>query len=142
MAADKTSNIKGMDWFFMITVAVIYDLIQAGITLFFSVFVITLAIGPLISSIIITPFALLTFGIWFKMKGMRFTRWSKVASFGSGTIIELSPLNFLPGWTASVVATLILDRLEKTKLLQPLNNSADSSKIQSGTSRALKRFKR
>ena len=120
MTEYKPSQIKPIDWLFMIAVALLFDGVQAGITLFLAAFVITIGVGPLISSIIVTPFAFLTFLVWFKMKGMRFTRWTKVASFGSGVFIELTPLNSLPGWTASVVFTLISDRTEKLKALAPI----------------------
>ena len=138
MSAYEPSRIKPLDWVFMIIVALFYDGLQAAITAIFAAFVITAGIGPFLSSIAITPFAFLTFFLWFKMKGMKFTRWTKVTSFGSGTFIELTPLSFLPGWTASVVATLIIDRLEKIKNLAPLKDEKGGNK----TKPTLKRLKK
>lgn len=64
------------------------------------------------SALAILP--LLTFALWFKLHGMKFTSPKKLLTLPVATIIEAVPiLNILPGWTVAVLVMLNADKLKK-----------------------------
>ena len=75
----------------MISVAIFYDVLQWLLAFIF--------MGWLVSI-----FALLTFYVWFKMKGMSFMKPKRFAAFGGSFIVELIPIiNILPAWTFAII---------------------------------------
>lgn len=80
----------------MLTVAIICDVILALIALIpFVGWIINFLLGIIV---------FLTFFIWFKTKGMKYTSARKIASLPLGFLIEMIPyINILPGWTVSVI---------------------------------------
>ena len=72
-------------------------------------------------------FALLTFYVWFKMRGMSFMKPKRLLTFGGASLIEIIPwLSALPAWTAAIVV-LALD--SKIKKLVPGANTGKSEMV-------------
>lgn len=86
----------------MISVAIFYDVLQWLLAFIF--------MGWLVSI-----FALLTFYVWFKTKGMSFMKPKRFAAFGGSFIIELIPIvgDILPTWTASIIYLALDSKLKK-----------------------------
>lgn len=75
-------------------------------------------VGQIIS-MLITGIAWATFLLWFKIKGVKFTRVRKLA-FATGGILEFLPVgNMLPLWTISVLITVGKKQLEKVAGVVP-----------------------
>ena len=88
---------------FMIGVAVIFDLAQAGIELI-SVGFLGWLFNPLVSI-----FASMTFFMWFTLNEVSFLKPTKLITMLGTTLIELIPwLNDVPAWTLGVIITLAL----------------------------------
>ena len=88
----------------MITVAVIYDLVQIFLTL--------IGIGFLINWII-SIWATLTFGTWLALRGISPMKARRGVTWGASVVIKMIPfLNALPGWTVSAITTVTTVRLE------------------------------
>jgi len=100
MSEDK----KGLDnttIALMVSVALFYDALQVLLALVF--------MGWIISIL-----ALLTFYLWFKMRGLNFVRPKRAALLGGGFIIELIPLiNILPAWTFAIVFLALDSKIKK-----------------------------
>ena len=95
----------------MIGTALLFDVMQ---------FIIELipVVGQIIS-ILITGIAWATFLLWFKIKGVKFTKARKFA-FAAGGILEFLPVgNMLPLWTVSVAITIGKKQLEKAAGVVP-----------------------
>ncbi|MEI6843280.1 MAG: hypothetical protein WCK48_02125 [bacterium] len=93
---EKKDEISFVQTVFMVTVAIIFDVVQALIEL--------IPILGQIISIFIDIAAFFTFYLWFKMNGMNFSDPKKAGIMGGGFLIELIPiLNALPAWTLAVV---------------------------------------
>lgn len=92
----------------MVAVAVFYDLVQFALTWLLG----WIGLGFIVSWLM-TIWAGLTFGLWFTLKGASIMSGRRAAALGVGTIIEIIPiLNFLPGWTVSVIISLSVTRAE------------------------------
>lgn len=87
----------------MLSVAALYDAVQALLAFF--------VIGLFVNWII-TIFAFLTFFTWFKIKGVQLANLKKSAVLGLGSFLELTPANFIPGWTVSVAIIIAITRTE------------------------------
>jgi len=98
---------------FMITLAVIFDLIQFLVSLLHFIPVIGNAVA-FVGTTTITIVASMTFYIWFKINGVSFNTSKRIVSFGGGILTEFIPiLNALPAWTFSVVLVITSTRLPK-----------------------------
>jgi hypothetical protein len=123
-ATRKISNITA---FFMIIVALLFDLLQFLLT----IMVIT---APL--SILVTFFALCIFGVWFAVLGVNYFSGRKVAlktlsAIGS-VIVEMVPLiDGLPAITAGVAGVILGTRLEN-KAQEPEMQQAGNNRIRFG----------
>lgn len=100
---------------FMLSVALLFDLIQALLT----IFLITSLITPIISA-----GAWVTFFIWFKMHGISLGTAKRSLTMGGSLIAEVIPfLNFLPAWTLMVFLIYLTTKLENApvigKVVQP-----------------------
>src|SRR3989344_2139954 len=91
----------------MISVAIFYDVLQWLLAFIF--------MGWLVSI-----FALLTFYVWFKMKGMSFMKPKRFAAFGGSFIVELIPIiNILPAWTLAIVLLALDSKIKKIAAVVP-----------------------
>lgn len=98
---------------FMITVAVIIDIVQ-----FFVGFLDVILIGtPINWAINIGVWVLYFF--WFNSHGISFTAKPKrIVSFGLGTILKLIPIvNMLPAWTTAIVVIIGTTKADTLKAL-------------------------
>jgi len=101
-------RISAIEGGLMITVAMIYDLIQIALTWLLG----WIGIG-FIGSWLMTIWATMTFGLWFTLKGASIINGKRAATMGLGTLIEAIPLiNSLPGWTVSTIISLSVTRAE------------------------------
>ncbi len=92
----------------MVTIAVIYDIVQIALTWTLD----WIGVGW-IGSGLVTIWATMTFGLWFTLKGASIISGKRAASLGIGTLIEAIPLlNALPGWTVSTLIGLSVTRAE------------------------------
>ena len=83
--------------FFMIAVAVIFDL---------------LSLIPFVN-IVVDVVAILTFGLWFAIKGLGFLNPRRFATMMVTVIVEAVPaLSVLPAFTASIIATILMIKSE------------------------------
>ncbi len=99
----------------MITVAVIFDIIQALLDLLHFIPLVG-NIFAIISTSLLSVFAWLTFYLWMKIKGIDFASPKRSLSLGGGFIFELIPiLNALPGWTLAVI--LIIGSMRAEELI-------------------------
>jgi hypothetical protein len=95
----------------MVVVAILFDLISIvpGLN------VVSLVLGNL------------TFGLWFKMKGVGLIGKKKIATWGGEGIIEAIPaLSALPGITVGVILMLVITRTEDATVItvpQPTKNN-------------------
>lgn len=101
-----------------------------GVAIFFDVFQMFLnfiIIGMILNPILVTPFASLTFYLWYKMRGVGLSDSAKrFAVYVAGFLLELIPiLNTLPGLTLSTALMIVIVRAEdkvenaKNKLKMP-----------------------
>ncbi len=96
-------KIKESQKWLMLGVAIFFDIVIALINLI-------PAVGQALS-FFAGIFAFMTFWLWFKMNGMKFSSPKKAGAMIGGSIIEIIPvLNALPAWTATI---LYLTRIEK-----------------------------
>ncbi|MBX4195791.1 hypothetical protein KW796_02460 [Candidatus Parcubacteria bacterium] len=87
----------------MISVALFFDALQGMLNF--------LLMGWLVS-----PVALLTFWLWFRLHGIKFTSAKRIGIMGGGFILEMIPMiNTLPAWTLAV-SLVALDAKIKKKL--------------------------
>lgn len=104
----------------MIAVALLYDLSEMALVLFYALPFIGAAI-PILSDIIFTPVMAFTFWLWFKMHHVSLTDdYKKLIANVSTWIVELTPLGVLPLWTFTVARTIFLtwraDKKENEKI--------------------------
>lgn len=111
--SNSTTNIpkQRIDWIaaiLMIWLALFYDGIQFLLN-FIPV------VGNLLSAILIGLWAWLSFYIWFKIKGVNFSKPTRsITLFGAG-ITEMVPLlNVLPAWTLAVLILIATTKAEDT----------------------------
>ncbi len=85
----------------MISTALFFDAFQAVIQLI-------PGLGQILASLV-GIYALLTFWLWFRLHGIKFSTPKRAGTMGGGFLIELIPLlNALPAWTLAV-ALIIAD---------------------------------
>lgn len=104
----------------MIGTALFYDVLQIILTFFF--------IGVVLNPFI-TIWAVLTFSLWFKIKGLSLIKKQgakKIATLIGSFIIELSPFSFVPTIAIGVTANIIFSWRED---LIPLKNGDSIRKI-------------
>lgn len=90
----------------MVTVSLTFDIILGIISLIPYV-------GWIINALI-SVVAFMTFYMWFRTKGIKFTSPRKMMALPAGFLFELIPyLNILPGWTVAVFMTTAVDKIEK-----------------------------
>ncbi|OHA94045.1 MAG: hypothetical protein A3H52_00035 [Candidatus Zambryskibacteria bacterium RIFCSPLOWO2_02_FULL_39_26] len=100
---EKSKQIKGTTKWLMFSVAVFFDIISL------------LSLVPVVGWIfefLVWLFAFMTFWLWFLLNGiniMSFRNPKKLAGTAIGSIIEASPLGFVPAWT---ILILYLTRIE------------------------------
>ncbi len=92
--------------FFMVSVAVIFDLIQFGISFI-----------PILGEIVamfINLFGQMTFWLWFKMHGIEYNSTKRLAAFATGAVIGFIPiLDMLPELTFEVILILSTITIEE-----------------------------
>ncbi|KND48538.1 MAG: hypothetical protein AB200_02310 [Parcubacteria bacterium C7867-005] len=121
MEKEKISNIT---WIMMGSLALAFDLIQAGIEIMNDFFALTFVLVPLsiigwLVNLFISVFALLTLLLWFKLEGLKLLEKKNVISVSITSFIETVPmLNALPGWTILVLTKYLS---EKSKTLPGAN---------------------
>ena len=118
MSSDYNKRIDKTDKIKMITVAVIFDIIEI---------ILTILVVGLIANRILTLIEYLIYWFWFKAKGVSFTGNAKAASRMGGTFVtEMIPLlGALPGLTYGVNSTIKITRkedLENSKKTEPLRS--------------------
>lgn len=85
----------------MIVVALIYDGAQVLVEL------VTFGLGGWLINPLINIWSLMTFSLWFSLKGVSFARPSKALTLGGTSVAEMIPfINDLPTWTAGVIIIL------------------------------------
>lgn len=85
----------------MISTALFFDALQASVQLVW-------ILGQILAGLV-AIYAFLTFWLWFRLYGIKFSTPKRSAVMGGGFIIELIPiLNVLPAWTLAVTI-IILD---------------------------------
>jgi hypothetical protein len=94
----------------MVTLAILFDLLQL-------LLIAVPLVGAVMSSFVsfVPPFL---FFLWFKLVGVTYLDrgMQKVAASAFGMLIEYLPLvNALPGWTISVILTILIVRREDKK---------------------------
>lgn len=111
---DNSCTISKTDAFLMISVALFYDLLQAGIDL------ITFGFGFTVNWLV-SIWAWLTFFLWFKIKGVDFKQWKNTLGFNGGAFMEIIPIpliNSLPVWTASTIMMILRNAPWSQKVLK------------------------
>lgn len=92
----------------MISVALFYDGLQALLQL--------IPVAGQILAGLVAIFAFLTFWLWFRLNGIKFSTPKRSAVMGTGFIIELIPiLNILPAWTLAVAIIVADLKVKKYK---------------------------
>lgn len=95
MEKENAVGLKNITIGLMIVAALLFDAVQAIINL--------LPIAGQILSGFVSFFAFMTFWLWFRLNGLKFTSAKRVSYMGGGFILELIPiLNMLPAWTLAV----------------------------------------
>lgn len=98
----QKSKLSNNTVIFMIAVALLYDLLSAGLNLVF--------MGWLVA-----PVAGLHFWLWFKFKDISFMTPKRLATGSASLLLEVFPLtSWLPAWTGAV-AVVIADVKMKEK---------------------------
>lgn len=89
------------------------------VAIFCDVFISLISLIPYIGWIInwLASFVIfLTFFVWFKTKGIKYTSARKMAALPAGFLIEMIPyVNLLPGWTVAVILNTQVDKLPGLK---------------------------
>jgi hypothetical protein len=97
----QPQQLKGSTICLMVATALFYDVIQ-------------LALAFLLMDWLITPFAFLTFYVWFKQYGISFATPKRAMTIGGTFIIEMIPfLAALPTWTLAVTLIILDSRAKK-----------------------------
>ena len=88
-----------------------------GTALFFDFALGLIGLVPLIgqaSAWIFSIFPLMTFWLWFKIRGMNFMTPKRALTLPGAYIIEALPfINILPGWTAAVLILIYSERIKQ-----------------------------
>jgi hypothetical protein len=102
---NKEPDISFGTSFLMLGTAILFDVFQFLVEL--------IPVAGQILSILITIVAWATFYLWFKIKGIKFTKTKKFAFVG-GFIIEFIPIiNMLPTWTLSIIIMVSKKKIAK-----------------------------
>lgn len=100
----------------MISVAALYDGVQALLTFFL--------VGFLVNWLI-SIFAILTFFTWFKIKGVQLANFKKSAVLVIASFLELTPLGFVPSFVVSVAIIIAITRTEDLLLSKKRQEELD-----------------
>ena len=142
-AKEKRIRIGGMQGMLMIGVALTIDGVQFLINLI-----------PIVGWIMVSILSVgvvLMFYTWFKLNEVSFIRGKaallRVATISTATIAEIFPIfNSLPAWTAAVIVTLIIVKLEdemynvKNKLKGAVGMSNKKSRVNMQRNKGLVRI--
>jgi len=115
----KQERISGIDGFFMLGVALLFD----GFQFLLIILVVGIFLNPIVGIV-----AWLTFYLWFTMKGVSFSDTRKSITLLLAGIVEVMPgLDVLPAWTLSTFLIISLTRLEDQAV--NLKTTLDRKKI-------------
>ncbi len=116
--AEKKPRINIVIAIILLLVAIVFDLVQAGISLVGGVAAgtgvgVVLTAAAAVGTPMLTILAGLTFWLWFRLLKVKYNSPKKALFFGGSTLIEFIPfLNALPTWTALVVGTIVISLYE------------------------------